>query len=158
MENLCQNIAPLIFREHAMNIILLARELRQTMDDMFKPYGMSSSRWLALAILEDSGKPLSQKELALRMDIEGASLVRIVDCLERDGWVKRKTSPHDRRIKLVSMLPKAKEFADIFAKRVLELNTALYTGISKERIQQSIAFLDQLRQSLQSFAEDLPPA
>ncbi len=146
---------PALFKTHAMHLILLARELRQTLDDMFKPYGMSSSRWMALAILKDS-EPLSQKELALRMDIEGATLVRILDAMERDGWVQRKTSPYDRRIKLVSMLPKAQEFVDIFHQRVLELDRALYAGVSEERLQQSCDFLASLRCSLQAFADDLP--
>jgi len=144
-----------IFKAHAMNAILFARELRQTMDDMFRPYGMSSSRWMALAILKDALEPMSQKELALRMDIEGATLVRIIDALERDGWVRRRVSPLDRRIKLVSMEPKAQEFVRIFMHAMQRLNKALYADIPDSRVQASVSLLEELRANLQSFSEDL---
>lgn len=144
-----------LFKAHAMNAILFARELRQTMDEMFKPYGMSSSRWMALAILKDALEPLSQKELALRMDIEGATLVRIIDALERDGWVRRAVSPLDRRIKLVSMEPKAQEFVRVFMDAMQRLNKALYGGIPEARVRDSVALLESLRCNLQSFSEDL---
>lgn len=146
---------PALFKAHAMSVILFARELRQTVDDMFKPYGMSSSRWMALAILRDAPEPLSQKELALRMDIEGATLVRIIDALERDGWVRREVSPYDRRIKLVSMQPKAEEFATIFSDAMRRLDKALYHGVTTGQVLGSITFLEGLRSSLQSFSEDL---
>jgi len=155
MEQPTSEIIPSLFKAHAMNAILFARELRQTIDEMFKPYGMSSSRWMALAILKDTPEALSQKELALRMDIEGATLVRIIDALERDGWVKRNISPYDRRIKLVSMQPKAQEFIKIFSSAVQRLDKALYNGVTKAQILESTAFLEHLRGSLQSFSDDL---
>lgn len=144
-----------LFKAHAMNTMLFVRELRQAMDDMFRPYGMSSSRWMALAILKDALEPMSQRELALRMDIEGATLVRIIDALERDGWVRRRVSPLDRRIKLVSMEPKAQEFVRIFMNAMSRLNKALYAGIPDSRVQASISLLEELRANLQSFSEDL---
>ncbi|MCK9241100.1 MarR family transcriptional regulator [Desulfocurvus sp.] len=144
-----------IFKTHAMNMILFVRELRQAMDDMFRPYGMSSSRWMALAILKDALEPMSQKELALRMDIEGATLVRIIDALERDGWVRRRVSPLDRRIKLVSMEPKAQEFVKIFMFSMRRLDKALYNGIPDSRVLDSIGLLEELRANLQSFTEDM---
>jgi len=143
------------FKALAMNTHLFSRELRQTMDDMFRPHGMSSSRWMLLAILRDASEPISQKELALRMDIESASIVRLIDALERDGWVLRQTSAYDRRIKLVSVLPKAQKFYKVFARSMQHLERALLEQLCPDRLRDAIDLLAHLRCSLQSFTEDL---
>lgn len=58
--------------------------------------------WLALE------GPLSQVELAEKMSIEPPTLVRVLDRMERDGLLAREACEHDRRVKTVRVLPKAK--------------------------------------------------
>src|SRR5262245_53942868 len=58
--------------------------------------------WLAL-----EGE-LSQIELAGRMDIEPATLVRVLDRMERDGLVARSGCEGDRRRNAIKPLAKAK--------------------------------------------------
>src|SRR5574342_619245 len=61
---------------------------------------MSSAQLVALAQLIASG-PLSQSELVERLSIPPATGVRLVDRMERDGWVVRQPDPKDGRVKLV---------------------------------------------------------
>jgi MarR family transcriptional regulator, transcriptional regulator for hemolysin len=58
--------------------------------------------WLALE------KELSQIELASRMDIEPATLVRVLDRMQRDGLISRTGSLEDRRRNVIRPLGKAK--------------------------------------------------
>lgn len=50
-----------------------------------------------LALYEE----LAQNELANLLRIEPSTLVRILDRMERNGWIKRCESPEDRRKKII---------------------------------------------------------
>lgn len=71
------------------------------------PYGITFRQFQVIGWLVYEG-PLSQVELAERMMIEPPTLVRILDRMERDGWIKRESDPDDRRRKVVQILPEAK--------------------------------------------------
>ena len=48
---------------------------------------------------------MRQTDLAAALDIEGPSLVRLLDALERQGLVERCGEPDDRRVKTLRMTP-----------------------------------------------------
>lgn len=57
-------------------------------------------QWAVLErVIEQSGR--SQTELAHLVGSDAPSLVRVLDTLERQGWVERRPSEEDRRIKMV---------------------------------------------------------
>ena len=53
-----------------------------------------------LACLALSGE-LAQNELAMQLRIEPSTLVRVLDRMERDGWIVRRPSPQDRRKNII---------------------------------------------------------
>jgi MarR family transcriptional regulator, multiple antibiotic resistance protein MarR len=66
---------------------------------------------------------MTQGQLGERLYLEKSSVSRLVDGLERRGWVVRTKSPGDSRHKLVSPTPKALETAErcaTIARAVLE--------------------------------------
>src|SRR2546423_13052815 len=76
--------------------------------------GGSLSTWIVLRLAEESvlesEEPaaecgLSQRELAERMDIEGPTLVRHLDRLEKEGLIERRRDPHDRRGARITRTP-----------------------------------------------------
>ncbi len=71
------------------------------------PYGITFRQFQVIGWLVYEG-PLSQVDLADRMMIEPPTLVRILDRMERDDWIKRESDPLDRRRKVVKVLPEAK--------------------------------------------------
>ena len=50
--------------------------------------------------------PLSQQELASRIDVEPSTLVGTLDVMEREGLARREANPSDRRAHLVSTTEK----------------------------------------------------
>lgn len=52
-------------------------------------------------------KESAQNELAMQLRIEPPTLVRILDRMERDGWIERCGSPQDRRKKIIRPTEKA---------------------------------------------------
>jgi DNA-binding MarR family transcriptional regulator len=80
-----------------------ARVWRTKLDQRLKPLGLSMGKWTTLAHLARGGDKLTQAEVAARVGIEGPTLAGILDRLEQDGWVKRKSCVDDRRCKTVHL-------------------------------------------------------
>ncbi|WP_461210138.1 MarR family winged helix-turn-helix transcriptional regulator [Desulfocurvus sp. DL9XJH121] len=131
-----------------------AKELRGSIDQAFKPYGMSRSRWLALAILHNEGQGLPQKELAARMGVEGATLVRMLDGMEKDGWVRRRVSPEDRRVNLVEIQDKALSFMTTFEETMRNFSQEIFGGIPEAELRLCTRFLNGLRSRLRDWTPE----
>jgi MarR family transcriptional regulator for hemolysin len=84
----------------------VARLTRKLADRRFEPIGLTRAQWLALVYLDRRG-PMTQSALADLIEIETATVARLIDRLEASGWVERRPGPDDRRVKLVSMTDKA---------------------------------------------------
>jgi MarR family transcriptional regulator, transcriptional regulator for hemolysin len=84
---------------------IVARRWRRSLDAGLTAAGLTDATWMPLVHLEASGGGVTQKQLAKHVGIEGASLVRLLDILERQGLVERRSDENDgraRRIHLTS--------------------------------------------------------
>lgn len=72
---------------------------------------MTAEQWGAILLLLN-GDPMTQGQLGERLYLEKSSVSRLVDGLERRGWIVRMQSPRDNRQKLLSPTPKALETAE----------------------------------------------
>src|ERR1051326_7295908 len=83
--------------EFGFNIARLSRRLRQAVDAELQVYGLTEATWRPLAYVGRLGGGVRQKELATALSIEGPSLVRLLDNLERRGLIERREDETDRR-------------------------------------------------------------
>jgi DNA-binding MarR family transcriptional regulator len=85
-----------------------ARLMRTVFDRRVRELGLTRSQWLLLSRLHR--RPgASQTELADMLEIEKASAGRMVDRMERNGWVVRRPDPADRRINRIHLTPEAEK-------------------------------------------------
>ena len=83
-----------------------ARLLRTVFDRRVRKLGITRSQWLVLVRLHR--RPgASQSELAEMLEIERPSAGRLIDRLEANGWVERRTDPGDRRVNRLYLTPRA---------------------------------------------------
>jgi len=59
----------------------------------------------------DSPEPPSQRELARRLGVDGATLVTTLDRLVAGGLVRRDSEPDDRRVKRIALTPQGEAVA-----------------------------------------------
>src|SRR5262249_39524916 len=102
---------------------LTAHAWRTELGRQGAPLGVSRAnlKVLALASRYDG---LNQTELADRLGLEGASVVRLIDQLERDGLVKRRTG-EDRRVRTVHVTEKAGPIMAEISKAAAQLRKEL---------------------------------
>lgn len=75
----------------------VARLMRASFDRRVRRIGLTRSQWLVLSRLHRH-PGISQSELAEMLEVERATAGRMVDRLERRGWLVRRADPADRRI------------------------------------------------------------
>ncbi len=84
----------------------VARFLRKRFEQHARGLGLTRSQWQVLAFLAPN-EGIHQAGLADILEIEGITLVRILDKLEACGLVERRPHPSDRRIWTLYLTEKA---------------------------------------------------
>ena len=125
-----------------------ARGWRLTLDRRLKDLGMSQASWMTVAMVAKAKGPLPQIELASRVGVEGATMVAMLDRLEKAGLVARSPSDSDRRIKHVALTPAgAKLYAKVHAEADA-MRKELLAGIDAKRLLAATELLEQLQSVL----------
>jgi MarR family transcriptional regulator for hemolysin len=100
---------------------------------------------------------ISQAQLSALADIEPMSLVRILDRMESDGWLERRSDPADRRARRLYLNAKAKPLLrDIWRLADVTRGEA-FAGVSKQHAELLITLLENIRSNFDSL-EPLPAA
>jgi MarR family transcriptional regulator for hemolysin len=108
-------------------LVLVARKWRSLLDEKLRPSGQSSARMEALSAILNSPEKSAQVDIARRLRIEGPTLTRMLDALEKDGLVARQPDPRDGRSKQLQVTAEGEaalddilDVAGIFRARLLE--------------------------------------
>jgi len=93
--------------QFGFDLARLARLWRARLDERLAPLGLTQAKWTILLHLSKAEGHLPQRELVERVGVEGPTLVRVLDGLERLGLLERRDCPADRRSKIVHLTPAA---------------------------------------------------
>ncbi len=86
----------------------VARLLRKVYDRRVRALGLTRSQWWVVTHLYRS-EGVTQSELADILEVERATLGRLLDRLEAKGWVRREADANDRRAKRVYLTDQIEE-------------------------------------------------
>ena len=86
----------------------VARLIRTVFDRRVRDMGLTRAQWLVLTRLYR--RPgASQTELADMLEIDRASAGRMIDRMEKNGWVERRPDDGDRRINRLHLTADARK-------------------------------------------------
>ncbi|NDY58743.1 MarR family transcriptional regulator [Desulfovibrio sulfodismutans] len=135
--------------EHfALTLHEVARGWRAKIDEQFRPMGLSSASWSVIFTLATAERPLSQREIADRIFVESPTVVRLLDRLEKLGWVRREPSPQDRRRNLVRLTAKILEHHDTMHAMAERVHREALAGIPADKLAVTLEVLETLRSRL----------
>lgn len=89
----------------------VSRLLRIEYNRRVRHLGLTRSQWRVIAHLSRN-EGSTQTFLADILEIENATLARLLDRLETDGWIERRPSPTDRRAKHLYLTDKPAAIID----------------------------------------------
>ena len=130
-------------REHVgITISKTARTWRTKLDERLSPLGLTQARWLVLMHLSRMGGEAPQKELAFIVGVEGPTLVRVLDGLERMGLVQRLGVEGDKRARLIRLTPKADSVISDIMRIGVKLRGEALAGISDAELESFFRVLE----------------
>jgi len=129
-----------------------ARAWRQALDKRLKHLGIGQAGWMTIAMVAKSGEPMSQRSLASLVEVEGSSMVAMLDRLERDGLVLRVASPTDRRVKLVQLTEAGLKVYQEVRREADAMRASLLGDIDPQELAAATRLLETLRKRI----EDMP--
>jgi MarR family transcriptional regulator for hemolysin len=122
----------------------ISRRWRSRLDGRMAAFGLTEARWLPLLHLARWGDGLTQKELATSLGVEGPTLVRTLDWLEREGLVERRAAEADRRAKRVHLTPRAVALHREIEREAAAVRADLLDGISEAELLACLGVLDRI--------------
>lgn len=141
--------------ENSMGFVvnMTAKAFQKSFDiELRKTAGVSLSQWRVVgALVIQPG--LTQKEIADKVGIEGATLVPIIDKMEKEGLLKRKPDSSDRRVNRIYLTQKADSLWESMVECALKIRKSSTKNISENDIQTTLETLRKISQNLTSFSE-----
>jgi len=122
-----------------------ARIWRLVLDKRLKHLGIGQSGWMTIAMVAKSRDALSQRALADLVGVEGPSMVSMLDRLERDGFVVRAPSPHDRRVKLVQLTDAGRSVYEEVRREGTAVRASLLNDVDAAALAAATELLETLR-------------
>lgn len=126
-----------------------ARGWRLAVDRRLKDLGMSQASWMTVAVAAKAKAPLAQIELANRVGVEGATMVAMLDRLEKSGLVVRVPSDSDRRVKLVQLTPAGAKLYDKVQTEASAVRRQLLGGIDRTLLLAATELLEGLQATVE---------
>ncbi len=127
---------------------LTYRSFARALESRLQETGIGPAQFFALSHLMALG-PIPQGELAAYLSTSSVAIVKMIDRMERDGWVRREPSSEDRRIKLVFLTMKAKAIWKELTVHARSVIDQAHQGISKKEIDTLKQLLGKVRQNLE---------
>ena len=120
------------------------RALFRCIEDVLSPFGLTPGQWNALNQLESRGA-LSQKQLALSLQREQATITRSIDRMEKRGLVVRTADPSDRRSNLITITDDARDLLRVIEPLAENASRDTLKGFTKEELQTLYQLLEKLK-------------
>lgn len=105
--------------------------------------GSTRVQWIALYYL-GLFEGISQNELAEKMNVESSTVVRLIDRMERDGYLKRVKDPNDRRITALYLTQSGEATREKLLPEGQKMSAIFTEGIDDEDVEVFLKVLTQL--------------
>ncbi len=133
----------------------VGRLLRTVFDRRVRRLGLTRPQWTVLTRLH-SRPGLSQSEVADLLEIEKPTAGRLIDRLERKGWVERRADPRDRRVNRIHLTPKGEKLHTVIWPVAAGTVDEALDGLTSREREQFSTVMRRVKGRLQALVEHDP--
>lgn len=133
---------------------LLGRRWRQAMEAQLAAAGLTDATWVPLVHLKETGGGMTQKGLASLVGVDGSSLVRVLDILEREGLIERRRDERDGRARLIHLTPEGESRLDAIRAELARAEEAILCDLSDKEIARMLECLDRIGHRMTALAPE----
>jgi MarR family transcriptional regulator, transcriptional regulator for hemolysin len=126
----------------------VTRLFRREFDRRVAHLNLTRAQWRALKCIHRA-PGLSQKDLAEELDMEAIAIGRVIDRLQKSGFVERRADPADRRVWRLHLAPPSLEVMRQVEQLSGEMRVAVLGAIPEAELLATERTLDTIKQNLQ---------
>lgn len=127
---------------------ITAKAFQKALDlELRKNVGVTLSQWRVISMLVFQ-PGLTQKEIADKVGIEGATLVPVIDKMEKEGLLKRKPDSKDRRVNRIYLSTKANSLWNSMIECALRIRKISTKDIAEDQIKTTLDTLRKISANL----------
>jgi MarR family transcriptional regulator for hemolysin len=130
-------------------LTLAARAARHALEAHLATAGMTYAGYVVLMTLRRL-EPMIQRELAESLDIEGPTLTRQLERLERQRLIVRRRGEADRRVTLVELSPAGRDMVERLQPVVAAAAQEVAADLDPDEVRLLGSLLDRLTGALQT--------
>lgn len=124
------------------------RALRAVVSSHLQQFKITRMEWLLLAAInESSAKGTGMTALASALNVSLPQITALVANLTKDGFVKQRAAPHDRRAKYISITKKGSELIHSIEKSMRYALKQWLEGIPRPQLEAYMLTVQQLASS-----------
>ena len=132
----------------------VTRLMRKQFDRRAVRFGLTRAQWRALKRVHH-GEGITQNELAEFLEMEPIAVGRVIDRLQKAGFIERRADPRDRRVWRLHLLPKAHAVVDDMEQIASELLRQAQRGVSAAEMKSMMSVLARMKDNLNAL-DDVP--
>jgi MarR family transcriptional regulator for hemolysin len=125
---------------------------RQAVDRRLRRLGMSHAGWMTIAAAMRAHVPLSQSALAGKLAVSHASMVQTIDCLVKNGFVKRESAATDRRLKRIVVTEAGAHLHSFLNDEMAAARRQMLAIVEMDSLAHLTEFLEKLQEPLRPFS------
>ena len=122
------------------------------MEAQLSESGLTDATWVPLIHLKEIGGGITQKDLAQLVGVDGSSLVRVLDILEREKLIKRRRDESDGRVRLIHLTAEGESRVDAIRKELARAEEAVLGVLSGKEIILMLECLDKIDRRMNELA------
>ncbi|MDB5525519.1 MAG: winged helix DNA-binding domain protein [Rhizobium sp.] len=126
----------------------LTRKMRTVFDAMVREKGLTLARARILRKLQTAGAGATQRALAEDLEIEGPTLVRLLDNLEQLGFLERIPVEGDRRAKQIILTKQGQQQAEEVEAVAGVFRETVFAGIDQAEMDIARKVVAQMHKNL----------
>jgi MarR family transcriptional regulator for hemolysin len=104
--------------------------------------------YYALVLIDKPDGSITQQELALMLDIDKVSIVRVIDYLSDNGYVQRVRKAEDRRKLNLVLTPKANLALPEIKQSFDEINNIVLNGLNSSQVSELVETINKIKSNL----------
>jgi DNA-binding MarR family transcriptional regulator len=136
-------------QEVYLSILRTASELSYAVDQFFRPFDITPSQYNVLRILRGAGTGgLCRNEISERMVTATPDMTRLLDRMEKSGWVTRERAVEDRRQVSTHITKSGMELLARLERPTGDFVTPLFAGAKISDLKTVLKVNDQIRTRL----------
>jgi len=115
LERFFINIGKDNFRESSIYALAYAYSyIEKEISEYLRSFGLTTAKFNAMMVIKHAGKGigLSQIDIGRRLIVTASNMTRLLDKLEKEGFIERFALKGDRRVKLIKISKKGSDILD----------------------------------------------